>query len=82
MQLPKDISEYLRVWAPEFGERILDLSAAAWFRRRSLPAHGSTPQEPFPAQMLATMGVVKRWNEARRAAVIAECGTGDCGRGY
>jgi hypothetical protein len=26
--------------------------------------------------MLAIMGVVKRWNEARTAAVIAECGTG------
>jgi len=23
MQLPKDINEYLRAWAPELGERIL-----------------------------------------------------------
>jgi hypothetical protein len=23
MQLPKDINEYLRTWAPELGERIL-----------------------------------------------------------
>ena len=30
----------------------------------------------LPAQTLAIMGVVKRWNEARAAAVIAECGTG------
>jgi hypothetical protein len=33
-------------------------------------------RKPFPAQTLAMMGVVKRWNEARGAAVIAECGTG------
>jgi superfamily II DNA or RNA helicase len=33
-------------------------------------------RKPFPAQTLAIMRVVKRWNEARAAAVIAECGTG------
>ena len=33
-------------------------------------------RRPFAAQALAIMGVVKRWSEARTAAVIAECGTG------
>jgi hypothetical protein len=77
MQLPKDINEYLRSWAPELGERIL---------RTYPPLHGfddvASPliaqllRRPFPAQTLAMMGVVKRWNEARGAGVIAECGTG------
>ncbi|MFZ0287228.1 MAG: hypothetical protein WAL32_18515, partial [Terriglobales bacterium] len=77
MQLPKDINEYLRARASELAERIL---------RTYPPLHGvddiASPligqllRKPFPAQTLAMMGAVKRWNEARGAAVIAECGTG------
>ena len=77
MQLPKDINEYLRARASELAERIL---------RTYPPLHGvddpGSPlidhllRKPFPAQTLAMMGVVKRWQEARGAAVIAECGTG------
>jgi hypothetical protein len=77
VQLPKDINEYLRALADELGERIL---------RSYPPLHavedapsallGHLLRKPFPAQILAIMGVVKRWNEARAAAVIAECGTG------
>ncbi|MFI5091990.1 MAG: helicase-related protein [Candidatus Acidiferrales bacterium] len=77
MQLPKDINEYLRARASELAERIL---------RTYPPLHGvddpASPlvgqllRRPFPAQTLAMMGVVKRWQEARGAAVIAECGTG------
>src|SRR5260370_11441887 len=40
------------------------------------PLIGQLLRKPFPAQTLAMMGAVKRWNEARGAAVIAECGTG------
>ncbi len=77
MQLPKDLNEYLRARASELAERIL---------RTYPPLHGiddpASPlighllRKPFPAQVLAMMGVVKRWHEARGAAVIAECGTG------
>jgi hypothetical protein len=77
MQLPKNINDYLRARASELAERIL---------RMYPPLHGvdqpASPltrqllRKPFPAQTLAIMGVVKRWNEARGAAVIAECGTG------
>ena len=77
MQLPKDINEYLRARASELADRIL---------RTYPPLHGvddpASPlighllRKPFPAQVLAMMGVVKRWQEARGAAVIAECGTG------
>ena len=77
MEPPKDIPTYLRVFANEMGERILQS-----FR----PLHG--PQEPpspllakllrrpYPSQAVAVMGVVKRLAEARSAAVVAECGTG------
>ena len=77
MQIPKDLNEYLRARSSELADRIL---------RAFPPLHGvddpASPlighllRKPFPAQALAMMGVVKRWNEARGAAVIAECGTG------
>ena len=80
MQLPKDIdsiSTYLRAWAPELGERILrTYPPLHGFDDAASPLTGQLLRKPFPAQILAMMGVVKRWNEARGAAVIAECGTG------
>lgn len=33
-------------------------------------------KRPFAAQALATWAIVKRWQEARRAAAVAECGIG------
>ncbi len=77
MQLPKDINEYLRAWAPELGERILQTyPPLQGFDDAVSPLTGQLLRKPFPAQTLAMMGVVRRWNEARGAAVIAECGTG------
>jgi hypothetical protein len=77
MQLPNDINEYLRAWAPELGERILQTyPPLQGFDDAASPLAGQLLRRPFPAQRLAMMGVVKRWNEARGAAVIAECGTG------
>jgi hypothetical protein len=77
MQLPKDINEYLRAWAPELSERILQTYPPLHgFDDVTSPLTGQLFRRPFPAQTLAMMGVVKRWNEARGAAVIAECGTG------
>src|SRR6202008_47075 len=32
--------------------------------------------EAFPAQAVAAMGIAKKWERERSAAVIAECGTG------
>ncbi len=40
------------------------------------PALKLLKRRPFPAQQLAIMGIVKRWQEARCAAAVAECGTG------
>src|SRR5258708_5655506 len=77
MQLPKDINAYLRVWPPELSERILQAYPPLHgFDDAASPLTGQLLRKPFPAQTLAMMGVVKRWNEARGAAVIAECGTG------
>src|SRR6266446_2590242 len=77
MPLPKDINEYLRAWAPELGERILQsYPPLQGFDDVASPLTGQLLRKPFPAQTLAMMGVVKRWTEARGAAVIAECGTG------
>jgi hypothetical protein len=33
-------------------------------------------RRPYPAQTLAIMGLVRRWQQASAGAVIAECGTG------
>ncbi|HEV2386494.1 MAG TPA: hypothetical protein VGS20_04490 [Candidatus Acidoferrales bacterium] len=77
MQLPKHISEYLRAWAPELGERILrSYPPLQGVEDPPPPLLGQLLRKSFPAQTLAIMGVVKRWNEARAAAAIAECGTG------
>jgi HNH endonuclease len=80
MPLPKEIdsiSSYLRAWAPELGERILQTYPPLHGFEDAASEHvGALRRNPFPAQTLAIMGVVKRWNEARGAAVIAECGTG------
>ena len=80
MPLPKDIesiSAYLRAWTSELGERILrTFPPLHGFDDVPSPLIAQLLRKPFPAQTLAIMGVVKRWNEARGAAVIAECGTG------
>ncbi|HEV2618139.1 MAG TPA: helicase-related protein [Candidatus Acidoferrales bacterium] len=71
------ISSYLRAWAPELGDRIVQTyPPLQGFDDVSSPLVGQLLRKPFPAQTLAIMGVVKRWNRARGAAVIAECGTG------
>ncbi|TMQ29313.1 MAG: hypothetical protein E6K65_09700 [Nitrospirae bacterium] len=72
-----DIATYLRAWAPELGERILQTYPPLHgFDDAASPLTEQLLRKPFPAQTLAIMGVVKRWNRARGAAVIAECGTG------
>jgi hypothetical protein len=77
MQFPKDINQYVPAWAPALGDRILQTyPPLQGFDDIASPLAGLLLRKPFPAQTLAMMGVVKRWNEARGTAVIAECGTG------
>lgn len=72
-----DIATYLRAWATDLGERILQsYPPLQGIEDPPSPLLGQLLRRPFPAQGLAILGVVKRWNEAHAAAVIAECGTG------
>lgn len=77
MSLPTTIQEYLTVYAKELGERILQSFPPLQSTDDSISPHlDKLLRKPFPAQSLAIMGVVKKWQIARSAAVVAECGTG------
>jgi hypothetical protein len=72
-----DIATYLRAHAQELGDRILE----SYPPLHSIddppsPMIGKLLRKPYPAQTLAIMGLVRRWQQARAGAVIAECGTG------
>jgi hypothetical protein len=72
-----NISTYLKQYGAALGQRVVEQfpplhqpSDPVW------PALDQLKRRPFPAQTLAIMGIVKRWEEARCAAAVAECGTG------
>jgi superfamily II DNA or RNA helicase len=77
MAAPASIADYLRTYGPALGELVL-----ARFPALHSPddpvglALKQLKRHPFPAQAMAIMGIVKRWQEARCAAAVAECGTG------
>lgn len=71
------IYDYMRAHAVELGERILSTYPALHrVEDPPSPLLGTLLRQPFAAQTLAIMGLVKRWELARSAKVIAECGTG------
>ncbi len=77
MSLPASISGYLRQFGAELGERILQIYPALYKPGDPVsPRMLTLLRKPYPAQEVAAMSVVRRWQEARSAAVIAECGTG------
>src|SRR5271157_2800835 len=72
-----DIPTYLRAHSQELGNRNLQ----SYPPLHSIddppsPMIARLLRKPYPAQTLAIMGLVRRWQEARAGAVIAECGTG------
>ena len=72
-----DIATYLRANAQELGDRILE----SYPPLHSIddppsPMIGKLLRKPYSSQILAIMGLVRRWQQARAGAVIAECGTG------
>jgi superfamily II DNA or RNA helicase len=72
-----NIYDYMRANAVELGERILSTYPPLHqVEDRPSPLLDGLLRRPFPAQTLAIMGLVKRWELARSAKVIAECGTG------
>ena len=77
MQIPADIPTYLQMHATELGQRILDSYPPLQGADDDLsPLLARMLRRPYPAQSLAIMGVSKRWELARNANVIAECGAG------
>ena len=77
MPVLSSIHDYMVRLATELGERIL-----ASFPPLHSPENPLSPEiprllrQPYPAQALAIMGVVRRWQIARGAHVVAECGAG------
>jgi superfamily II DNA or RNA helicase len=71
------IYDYMRAHAALLGERILqEYPALHPFDDLVSPRIAELLRKPFPAQTIAIMGVAKRWQQARTAMVVAECGTG------
>ncbi len=77
MPLLENIADYLRAHAQELGNRILESYPPLHaIDDPPSPMIGKLLRKPYPAQTLAIMGLVRRWQQARAGAVIAECGTG------
>jgi hypothetical protein len=77
MTVPESIHDYLSMFAGELGERILQTYPALHSAHDPVsPRLATLLRRPFPAQAVAAMGVAKKWETDRSAAVIAECGTG------
>lgn len=77
MPIPETMHDYLRMFTDEIGQRILkDYPALHSANDRVSPRLATLLRKPFPAQVVAAMGVAKKWESDRSAAVIAECGTG------
>jgi superfamily II DNA or RNA helicase len=71
------IYDYMRAYAKLLGERIVkEYPALHQFDNSVSPHVEGLLRRPFPAQTIALMGVVKRWQQSRSAMVVAECGTG------
>jgi superfamily II DNA or RNA helicase len=71
------IYDYMRAHATLLGERILQkYPALHQFDDPVSPRIQELLRKPFPAQTIAIMGTAKRWQQARTAMVVAECGTG------
>src|ERR1700760_1014811 len=71
------IYDYMRAHAGLLGTRILEqFPALQQIDDPVSPRLEGLLRRPFPAQMIAIMGLAKRWQQARTAMVVAECGTG------
>ena len=71
------IYDYMRANAALLGVRILqEYPALHQFEDVVSPRIHGLLRKAFPAQAIAIMGLAKRWQQARTAMVVAECGTG------
>ncbi|MCZ2154478.1 MAG: hypothetical protein LC114_11360 [Bryobacterales bacterium] len=72
-----DISTYLRTFAHQLEERILEQFPPLHQISEPMPAElDRLRRKPYPAQALAIAGISKRWDVESSAGAIAECGTG------
>ena len=77
MPVPDSISDYLRMYATELGDRILkSFPPLHAVDNPPSPLISKLLRRPFLAQTLAIMELTRVWQQARAGAVIAECGTG------
>ena len=77
MQKLETLHDYLRAHSDEVGERILSSYPALFGAVESpSPLLSQMLRNPYPAQTMAIMGVSRRWELARNANVVAECGAG------
>ncbi len=77
MPVPTDIASYLKAYAFELGQRILDLYPPLHSVEDPVsPLLDQLLRKPFEAQKIAVMGCIKKFGESRAAAVVAECGAG------
>lgn len=75
--IPKDIGEYLKTFADELDARVIAQYPPLYQPGDPvLPELARLRRKPFAAQTLAIMALSRRLDQARSAAVIAECGTG------
>jgi len=77
MSIPETIQDYLRRFSKQMGERIIETYPALHTPGDPIsPLMQTLLRRPYRVQELAAMGVIRRWERARAAAVIGECGTG------
>jgi hypothetical protein len=75
--VPKNIAEYLRQFANQLEEKILQQFPPLHQPGKPLPPElARLRRRPYPAQALAIAGIAKRWDIEKSAGAIAECGTG------
>jgi hypothetical protein len=68
---PKDINEYLRLYAGEMADRIAQHFPPLYRAGDPVPAEiERLRRKPYPAQTVAICGVARRWDEGRAAAVV------------
>ena len=75
--VPRNIGDYLRQFANQLEEKILQQFPPLHQPGEPLPPElARLRRKPYPAQALAVAAIAKRWDVERSAGAIAECGTG------
>jgi superfamily II DNA or RNA helicase len=75
--VPTNINNYLRQFAHQLEERILQQFPPLHQPGEPFPAElARLRRTPYHAQALAIAGISKRWEVENSAGAIAECGTG------